>query len=102
MNLEWFHEEVTEELDGACNYIKVAIENKTMHPDWAKNLYSMSIQELDHATKIYSMMQEYYKGLVAAFPNGLPKYIETCMAESTTFYTEKYSKIKILQELFSK
>lgn len=99
MNIWYFKEKIPDELEGAKDYIKRAIEIRAMHAPWAKQLVDMSEKELEHATTLYKMFQEYYAKLDAEFKE-LPDYIK----EARTMLDEKYTKcsaeIKNLHEIY--
>jgi len=101
MNAEWFKEHICEELDGAEEYIKHAIEIKPMQSDWSKELVSMSANELEHAGKLWKMFDQYYK-LVAGVYKNVPEYIEDdyrCIADK---YDKRVNEIKRMHEMYSK
>lgn len=101
MNAEWFKDHICEELDGAEEYIRYAIEIKPMASDWSKDLVAMSAAELDHAAKLWKMFDQYYKQLSDAFKM-VPKYIEDdyrCVADK---YDKKVYEIKHMHEMYSK
>lgn len=48
-----YHDDITEEIDGAKHYAKMAMCVKHEHPDYAKTLQDMAMQELDHANNLH-------------------------------------------------
>lgn len=100
MDLEYFKEQICEELDGAIAYAKYAIEIKAMESSWGKTLLDMSETEMNHATSLYAMFKEYYKKLSGAYDT-VPKYMEKYMTEITECYSEKSMKIEHLHKMFS-
>lgn len=101
MNQAYLKEHLKEELEGAKEYIKRAIEIKAMDPSWGKLLYTMSVEELGHATNFYDMSVEYYNKVTSAYKEP-PKYMEECMDEITDMYAECSVKIKKMQEMYNR
>lgn len=101
MNAEWFKDHICEELDGAEEYIRHAIEIKPMQADWSKDLVAMSAAELDHAGKLWKMFDQYYK-IIGGVYKTIPDYIEDdyrCIADK---YNKRVSEIKYMHEMYSK
>lgn len=101
MDQIYLKEHLQEELDGAEEYIRRAIEIKAMDQSWAKWLYEMSVDELKHAGYVYKMAQDYYMKVSSAYKEA-PGYMSDCMSEITNMYTSCYSDIKYLQDLFNR
>lgn len=101
MNLVYLKEHICEELDGAVEYIKRAIEIKAMDPSWAKMFYEMSSQELMHAGYLYKMATDYYNKVTGAFSEP-PTYMESCMDEATDIYTERTALVKRMHEMYNR
>ena len=101
MNQIFIKEHLCDELNGAKEYIKRAIEIKAMDSSWGKMLYEMSVDELKHATYWYKMAEDYYSKVTSAY-NEPPEYMEECMDEMTEMYTEEYATVKKMQELYSR
>lgn len=57
MNSKFFTDHIMEELDGAVEYAKKAIDVKPTHPKWAKVFNQMSKQELQHAGNFRRMFE---------------------------------------------
>lgn len=102
MGLEYFKDQIEEELCGAKDYVKKAIEVRAMNLTWGKTLYEMSIEELEHATKLYKMFEEYYMKLSATYDNNPPEYLTNIRAEILECVTEKTAKVRYLQDMFNK
>lgn len=101
MNAEWFKDHICEELDGAEEYIKLAIEIKPMNAEWAKELVVMSAAELDHSSRLWKMFDQYYKIMAGAYKS-IPGYIEDdyrCVADK---YDKRASCIREMHEMYSK
>ena len=101
MKLQYFKEHLDDELEGAKDYIMRAMELKPMNLSWAKHFVEMSSAELNHATTIYELFNDYYKTLSGSYTK-MPEYIENIKKEMTETYTDCYPKIKIMHEMFSK
>lgn len=99
MDQVYLKEHLCEELDGAKEYIKRAIEIKAMNPTWAKMLYEMSLDELKHAGYIYKMAEDYFNKVISVYKES-PEYMDICMDEIVDMYTEEYATIKKMQEIF--
>lgn len=102
MNIEYFKDQIKDELDGARCYIKNAIEIKAMNQSWAKTFMEMSAAELTHATNLYKMFEEYYGIISKSYEKGVPDYIEKTRNEIVDMYTECGAKIKYMHEMFSR
>lgn len=101
MNQTYLKEHLCDELEGAKEYIKRAIEIKAMDTTWAKILYEMSVDELKHANYVFKMSEDYYNKVSSAFSTP-PDYMEECMNEIVDMYTEEYATIKKMQEIYNK
>lgn len=99
MDQVYLKEHLCEELDGAKEYIKRAIEIKAMDPAWAKMLYEMSLDELKHAGYIYKMAEDYFNKVTSVYKE-TPEYMDVCMDEIVDMYTEEYATVKKMQEIF--
>lgn len=60
MNARYFKEQICEELDGASQYLKKAIDCYKTHPEWSRQFAEMSEAEQHHATNLYKMFIEMY------------------------------------------
>ena len=60
MTPRYFKEQICDELDGSCKYLKKAIDCMKTHPEWSKTFKHMSEMEQDHATALYKMFMEMY------------------------------------------
>ena len=101
MNANWFKEHICEELDGAEEYIMLAIEIKPMNADWSKELVSMSAAELDHAGRLWKMFDQYYKIVGGAY-KVIPDYIEDDYRCIESKYDKRVTEIKRMHEMYSK
>lgn len=101
MDAHYFKERICEELEGAKCYAKDAIEIKAMNSDWGKMLLEMSAGELDHATKLWKMFDQYYKIISDAYKT-VPDYIEELHREAASMYAEKAAKVRYMHEMYNK
>lgn len=101
MDAQYFKNNISDELDGATCYVKRAIEIKGMSPDWAKMFLDMSATELDHATKLWKMFEQYYKIIVDNYKT-VPDYIEELHEEAAKEYAERSAKVKYMHEMYNK
>lgn len=101
MNLEWFKEQIAEELEGAKEYAEHALEIRAMKPEWQKMFLDMSTQELEHAAKLYSMFQEYYKTVTEAYKEIPETMTELCECVDSC-YTKCHTHVRWLHELAKK
>lgn len=60
MNPKYFKDQICDELDGACDYLKKSIDCAKAHPEWSKHFHSMAEMEEGHATTLYKMFMEMY------------------------------------------
>lgn len=104
MNLQYFYNQICEELHGAKDYIINAMEIRAMDTNWAGTLVGMSAVELTHADNLYKMFEQYYALITKSYgtPDKVPDYI-TCMKEKITkMYLEETAAIKIMHETYKK
>lgn len=101
MDLEYFKEQIEDELHGAKCYAKNAIEIKAMSPNWANKFLEMSATELNHATNLYNMAQEYHKKISESF-NEVPKYIDDTWKYIADIYADKSAKVKYIHDMYNK
>ena len=101
MDLQYFYDKIIDELDGAQEYIKNAMEIKAMDDSWGKRFYEMAQMELDHATMLYKMSNELYTKTSKAFSEP-PKYMQDIHHNINECYTDKYAKVKVLLDAYNK
>lgn len=101
MDLQYFKEQIEDELKGAKCYAKNAIEVKAMNPDWGKKFLEMSDAELTHAASLYKMFREYYARISEAYEE-VPSYMAKINKEVVDVYTEMTAKIKYMHEMYTK
>ena len=101
MNAEYFKEHICEELDGACDYIKKAIELKAMDVAMSKTFVDMSAAELNHATQLHKMFGEYYTKVVGVYKEP-PEYLAEIKGYIEDAFPEKSAKILLMHEMYKK
>ena len=105
MTISEFRAEICDELEGACNYIKRAIAIRMSYPAWAKRYAEMSAAELEHASNLYKMFEEYFENVIKDFSENqraaMP-WLSEARNEIVEMYTDKYHKVKTMHELFNK
>ena len=101
MNIWYFKTQIPDELHGAKDYIKRAIEIRAMYAPWSKILAEMSKAELDHATKLYDMFQEYYAKLSGEYKE-MPDYCVEAYNCINDEYTKCSVEVKMLHEIFNR
>jgi len=57
---KYFKDQICDELHGACDYLKKAIDWYNTRPEWAKKFYEMAEMEEGHATNLYKMFMQMY------------------------------------------
>lgn len=101
MNAEYFKEHICEELDGACDYIKKAIELKAMDAAMAKTFVDMSAAELNHANQLHKMFGEYYAKVTGVYKEA-PAYLAETKDYIEDIFPEKSAKILLMHEMYKK
>lgn len=100
MDLEYLKEHIEEELCGAKDYIKRAIEIKPMDATWSKTLVEMSANELTHATHLYNMANQYVNSIMKETYQELPDYISDTWEEIVDNYMECSAMVKHMHEMY--
>lgn len=100
--IEYLHNQLCDELHGAHEYIKLAIELKATKPRWAMMYYDMANTELSHADNIKQMMEDQYNELVSTYGDNMPEYISTAKREAMEKYTSKYPIIKTMMDMYAR
>lgn len=104
MNLQYFYDQICEELHGAKDYVINAMEIRAMDTNWAGTLVSMSAVELTHADNLYKMFEQYYAIIAKSYgtPDKVPEYISDMRENITKMYLEETAAIKIMHETYKK
>lgn len=101
MNMQFYKEHIEDELEGAKQYIRWAIELKGSKPSWSKSFVEMSAAELKHADALYKMHQEHFESIASAYKE-IPGYIseiEDCIED---MYDRCVSEVKHMHDLYGK
>lgn len=101
MNAEYLEEHILEELNGACDYIKKAIELKAMDPAMSKTFADMSAAELSHATNLHKMFGEYYAKVVGPYREA-PEYLVKIKDYLGKHFPKESAKILLMHEMYKK
>lgn len=99
MDLEYFEEHIREELEGAKDYIKRAIELKGMDANWSKTFYNMSLQETDHARQLFKLYEEYVK-IINDNLKSKPEYVIDSMECMIDDYSSMMSELSVMQNIY--
>ena len=99
--LEYFRDQIMDELHGAKNYIKLAMQSKGTHPAWAKMFVEMSSAELGHAANLYKMFNEETDALKRAY-TVIPEELSDIIEYVTDEYTKCYAQVKYMHEAYNK
>lgn len=101
MDAVYFEEHILEELDGACDYIKKAIELKAMDATMSKTFAEMSAAELNHATQLHKMFGEYYAKVVGPYKEA-PEYLVKIHDYMAKHFPKESAKILLMHEMYKK
>ena len=101
VNLEYFEEQLNDELEGACCYAKLAIETRAMSVTWGKMFIEMSVEELDHANHLFKMFEEYCE-LISKPYDETPEYISKAHEKVVDMYTKKSAKVRYMHDMYSR
>lgn len=100
MNLDYFKNQICDELTGAKCYIKKALEAKAMNPQWAKTFVEMSEAELKHADSLFKMFEEYHDKLSTSYDGKMPQYIHNLSDEIMDKYSTMSAEVKSLHSMY--
>lgn len=56
--IEKLTEKISEEIHDAKSYAKMAIEHKEDYPELARTLYNLSLEEMDHMSRLHAQVTE--------------------------------------------
>jgi len=100
MDLEYFYGAIHEEIDGAKEYIKKAMELKAMSSSMSKRLHDMAKDEQKHAEYLYEMAMSYYGKITEPYGSSVPSYISDLRDKITTLYAKEMVEVKILITMY--
>lgn len=101
MNSEFYIEHISEELNGAKQYIKYALELKGSNPSWSKMFVEMSSAELQHAEHLHKMYTEHYSSISGAYKS-IPAYLTEMHDKIESVYTECSAHVRALHEMYNR
>lgn len=101
MDLEYFKDKIADELCGSKEYIINAMELKAMDPAWSKTLANMSEMELEHASNLHKMANDYYNRISKVYTT-VPEYMVQMKKEINNNYSTCMTEIKWLHEAYNK
>ena len=58
--IRYFKDQICDELEGARDYLKKAIDYYKTRPEWSAKFYEMAEAEEHHATELYKMFVQMY------------------------------------------
>lgn len=100
MDVKYFKSQIVDELEGALNYIRKAIEMRLSYPAWSKMFAQMSEAEVDHSSKLYDMFEEYCRHVTEKNGGDTPSYLRSVHHELMDEYSEMMTKIHRLHEMY--
>lgn len=99
--LEYFKDQIKDELNGAMSYIRLAMETKVSHPEWSSMFVEMSLMEVDHATNLYKMFTDETGPLMESYSE-TPEYISKIVKEVISFYSKHYAEVMYMHDAYKK
>jgi hypothetical protein len=100
MDIDYFVDQIHDELDGSIDYIKLAIEIRPMNLSWSKTLVDMSAAEMNHAVNLFHMLEEYYTKIASDYVQ-TPDWLEDGYKEIADEYVSKIANIKHMHEVYN-
>jgi len=101
MDLHYFESQICDELSGAEDYIKKALEIKPMNAKWGDTFVKMSSAELEHAEDLKGMLDEYYKSLTEKMEDGRSKTrFMNWYSEVVEHYISCVANVKVLHSMY--
>lgn len=101
MDVCYYITQIEEELDGAADYIKRAINCKKKMPERADSYAKMSDMELGHATSLVKMFEEDYKAASEDADDDEMALLESIHKSIVDMHAERAAKIKYMHETYS-
>lgn len=100
MTARYFKEQICDELQGAVDYLKQAIDTANKHPEWSETFIEMADAEQEHATDLYKMFMEMYAAEMpkATWMASMRDYIMDCFSK----YMRKIEDLKATYSLIPK
>lgn len=101
MDLIYLCGQIDDELHGAKDYIKRAIEIKPLNQEFAKNFAQMAEAEKEHALKIYSMLNTYAERLESGYRE-MPSEMRILIETTRKTFNEEMEKYIGLSSAYQK
>lgn len=101
MDVCYYNSQIKEELDGAADYIKRAINCKKKHPEWADLYAKMSDMELGHAANLLTIFEEDYKSTTEDVEPESMKIFEAVHKSLNDMYVEYAAKVKYMHDMYN-
>lgn len=99
--LEYFKEQIKDEIVGAKKYIQLAMKTKASKPDWSNTFAEMSLAELDHASNLYKMFTDESGPLMESFTE-TPEYINEIVNDVIAYYSKHYAEVMYMHQAYTK
>lgn len=100
LDICYYNSQIKEELDGAADYIKRAINCKKKHPEWADLYAKMSDMELGHASNLIAIFEDDYKTTTEDISDVDKPIFEAVHKSLNDMYTEYAAKVKHMHDLY--
>lgn len=100
MDFDYFYSQICEELSGAKEYVKHALEVKPMNPRWGDLFLSMSATELEHAKSLKEMLDEYYAEQLKRNDEAMGKRITRYYEKIMDKYVNCVNEVKRMHEMY--
>lgn len=98
----YYNAQIKDELDGAADYIKRAINEKGVHPQWASYFVKMSSAELEHAATLVSIFSEAYRAEKEATDDSYAAEILDDVFETINdMYAEFAAKVRYMHAIYN-
>lgn len=99
--LEYFKDQIKDEIVGAKKYIQLAMKTKVSNPDWSSTFAEMSLAELGHASNLYKMFTDESGPLMESFTE-VPDYINDIVSEVIGYYSKHYAEVMYMHQAYTK
>lgn len=101
MDLFYYYCNVSDELEGAANYIKKAFCLKESDPDKASLFKEMSSTELNHAKILMGMFENDYDKEIKQFGDKVPDFYKDTYKSMNEMYLEQATAIQVMHQQYS-
>lgn len=100
IDLSYYNAQISDQLDGARNYIKRAIKLKAEHADWSSTYAKMSEAELGHAENLMTMFDQDLKLSEEDADDEVVQILQGFRATMSDMYVESVAKVKYMYEIY--